>query len=228
MTLSSLPAPLVAVLFGLLTGIPSALFVLRFLGQLDPEEYTTPGAFFRPSILTFSCVLPLAYSLQFGLSAHFWVYSVLGVLFLTASFIDLYSYILPDELIYPTMLFAPLASLFLLHMPANQCFGGAVLGAGFFILLQFAYRKLRGIEGLGTGDIKLMFALGALTGLHLLPIAVLLACISTLIAAAVADLAGKKLSLHSQMPFGPFLCLGTALTLLYGTDIMNWYLKLVL
>jgi leader peptidase (prepilin peptidase)/N-methyltransferase len=68
---------------------------------------------------------------------------------------------------------------------------------------------LRGREGLGGGDAKLLAASGAWLGATTLPQVVLLAALSALAAAACLRLAGIRLGVHSALPFGPFLALAT-------------------
>lgn len=84
---------------------------------------------------------------------------------------------------------------------------GAALGAGSFLALRRGYRALRGREGLGQGDVKLMAGLGALLGPPDLPLMVL--------GAALAGLAGAALTRGGlgaarALPFGAPLCAAAA------------------
>ena len=97
---------------------------------------------------------------------------------------------------------------------------GGLCGAGIFLLLQQAYLRLRGIDALGTGDIKLMLSLGALVGLSLLPLMILLSALCALAIAVVYLRRPEGQGLRTAIPFGPFLCLGAVLTLLWGDDLL--------
>lgn len=80
---------------------------------------------------------------------------------------------------------------------------GGLLGAGSFLALRVGYHALRGREGLGLGDVKLMFGLGALTGPAQLPLLVLIAALGALVA---------TLALHRDLRGDLALPFGAALT----------------
>ena len=71
------------------------------------------------------------------------------------------------------------------------------------------YRKVRGRDGLGAGDAKLLAAAGAWVGASGLPQVILFAAVAGLVAAACLRLAGVRLGAASALPFGPFLALAT-------------------
>ncbi len=89
-----------------------------------------------------------------------------------------------------------------------QALLGAALGAGSFWAIRVVYRALRGREGLGLGDVKLMAGLGALVGPLGLPQMVLLAA---LLALAAAALQAGPLRATRPLPFGAALCASAAL-----------------
>jgi len=78
------------------------------------------------------------------------------------------------------------------------------------------YRTVRRREGLGGGDAKLLAAAGAWVGATALPQVILLAALTALAAAGAMRLGGVRLQLHSALPFGPFLALGTWILWLAG------------
>lgn len=82
---------------------------------------------------------------------------------------------------------------------------GALIGAGSFWALKIGYRGFRGIEGLGSGDIKLMAGLGALVGPWDLPLMLVLASGGAILFA----LAQGKAQAGTALPFGSFLCIAT-------------------
>ncbi len=87
---------------------------------------------------------------------------------------------------------------------------GAALGAGSFLLLRVVYRLLRGREGLGLGDVKLMAGLGAFAGPFDLPLLVLMGAALGILGALRAF--GLRADISSQaIPFGSALCLSAAL-----------------
>lgn len=94
----------------------------------------------------------------------------------------------------------------------------AAVTAGFavFWLVAALFRKMRGYDGLGLGDAKLLGAAGAWVGLEGLPSLVLLASLLAIGAIAVALALGKEVGRQSWIPFGPFLGLACWIVWLYG------------
>jgi len=84
---------------------------------------------------------------------------------------------------------------------------GAVLGFGMFFLLAWGYRKWKGIDGLGFGDVKFLAMLGAWLGYRsLLPIVVVASIAGSLVGVTVLLRRGG--GMQTAIPFGPFLVLG--------------------
>lgn len=84
---------------------------------------------------------------------------------------------------------------------------GAVVLAGFgLFLVRAAYRRLRGFEGLGLGDVKLVAAGGAWTGLQGIGPFLLLACVVAIAFVALKRWATSgQIDRHTPIPFGTFL-----------------------
>jgi leader peptidase (prepilin peptidase)/N-methyltransferase len=147
-------------------------------------------------------------------------YMALGGFYLVSSAIDLQVYLLPDILTYP----AALVGLAL--GAANPAIGpleaalGAVGGFGLFWLLATLYRLIKGVDGLGGGDVKLMLSVGGAVGILGLPYAILCGSLAALLASPMYVL-GKGKGRHMPIPFGPFLCLGAMVQLLYGPVILH-------
>jgi leader peptidase (prepilin peptidase)/N-methyltransferase len=155
-----------------------------------------------------------------GLFLPWLLLMAVGGVFLVASFIDLVLYILPDTLIYPGIVLGVATGVYGLGLPLDQSLIGAAVGAGLFWLLRFVHMRLRGIEGLGLGDVKLMAMIGALTGLLGLPAAVLFGAGSALFLSPLFRFNWREAG-PMRMPFGPFLCLGCMLTILWGDAFMK-------
>ncbi|MGP6086809.1 prepilin peptidase [Antarctobacter jejuensis] len=121
----------------------------------------------------------------------------------------------------PDALTAALAALCLGAALANGVFlyalGGALIGAGVFLVLRIGYRALRGREGLGLGDVKLMAGLGALTGPHDLPLLVLIAAVGAL---GVTLITGRGLRRDLALPFGTALAAAGGVMWLFGKTLL--------
>ena len=141
---------------------------------------------------------------------------VLGWVLLALGWIDVLSFRLPDFLTLPLIL-AGLAEC--LWLEPEGLVGrtlGAAVGYTSFRLLAWGYRRLRGRDGLGEGDAKLLAAGGAWLGVAALPDIVISAAVSGLVCAGVIRLTGRRLESTSMLPFGPFLAAGIWILWLAG------------
>ncbi|WP_434638448.1 prepilin peptidase [Klebsiella sp. I138] len=119
---------------------------------------------------------------------------------------DLRYGLLPDRLTCP-LLWGGLL-YYLCHAPLQleHAVGGAIAGYLSFALIYWFYRGIRGYEGLGYGDVKLLAALGAWHGWQILPQLVLVATIFAGGALLLLVILGKAQGLlDNPLPFGPFL-----------------------
>lgn len=96
----------------------------------------------------------------------------------------------------------------------------------FFWFMNKITQKWRGVDGFGMGDILLSPSLGLLVGWPRILPAVMLSFIYGSIV-AVFLLITKKSKLGEYLPFGPFLILGTVSALIYGNQLIDWYLALL-
>lgn len=158
-----------------------------------------------------------------GPSIIWGVHLVLGCMLIAGSFIDFETMLLPDRITLGGSVLA-LAACFLPGDPGwRDGLLGAVTGGGLFWILQQGYRLFRGEEGLGTGDVKLMVMIGAMTGFTGLPLTILAACATSAVGSMIILLRPGHKGLKTRIPFGPFLSLGCMLYILYGDDILRWW-----
>ena len=93
---------------------------------------------------------------------------------------------------------------------------GAVFGYGALVALETGYRALRGRDGLGRGDAKLLAAAGAWCGAWLLPPILLVASLSAIgFVLLRAALERRMPDPARPLPFGPWIALGFALAWIY-------------
>ena len=145
-----------------------------------------------------------------------WAGCGLGWTLLALSVIDARHLILPDELTLP-LIPAGLALAWgvdsdkLLHHGV-----GAVAGFLLVLAVAAAYRRLRGREGIGLGDAKLLAAAGAWVSWQGLPSVVLLAAVTGLAGALARGVFTRSFAAQQELPFGPYLAAGFWLVWLYG------------
>ncbi|HVJ64543.1 MAG TPA: A24 family peptidase [Bdellovibrionota bacterium] len=124
-------------------------------------------------------------------------------------FIDIDFRIIPDRFSLGNWVIA-LGAAFALGTPhwIDSLIGG-LMGFGLFFLLAWGYEKLRKIEGLGMGDVKMMGWLGAWLGFESVPLIVLMASVTGIIIGMIAMRRSKD-GWQTALPFGPFLALSAA------------------
>jgi len=164
-----------------------------------------------------------------GLTPELAVMAFYACLFIIIFVIDLEHGLILNKVVYAGMVIALLIAVFLpqpwitqlkLHGIANFALGGAI---GFVILLLIAIIS-RG--GMGWGDVKLAGLIGLAAGFPLVVVTLIMgAILGGLVAAAL--LAMKKRGRKEAIPFGPFLSVAAVVTLLWGSNILNWYLGLM-
>ncbi|WP_045219587.1 prepilin peptidase [Desulfonatronum thioautotrophicum] len=179
-----------------------------------------------PIVEAVSGIWALLLAIQFGPGWEWLLYMVAGGLLIIMSFIDFQEFILPDVFTYPGAVLAFAGTVLVTNMPWVDSLLGAVIGAGLFWILQKGYYLLRGVEGLGTGDIKLMLMLGALVGWQGLPMMIFLAAFTALVASLAYMAKNAHQGMLTRIPFGPFLSLGAMLQILYGPVLMRIFLPM--
>ncbi len=146
---------------------------------------------------------------------YLFIFSLLIVVFL----IDLDHYIIPNQLVLILLVWSLGWQVLIPEMPWLQALLGALMGGGLLLILAVVSRG-----GMGGGDIKLMFASGFLMGPALTGLALFLAFLSGA-AAGLILLLFKIKKRRDAFPFGPFLTLGIYVSILWGNNIINAYLR---
>jgi leader peptidase (prepilin peptidase)/N-methyltransferase len=142
--------------------------------------------------------------------------AALGWVLLTLAWIDQRTFLLPDVLVLPLVPAGLLVAWLINPALLLDHIIGAAAGFAVFAAVAWAFRMLRGREGLGGGDVKLLGALGAWVAWQGLPTVVLYAAVSGLLWVLVLSALGKRVHLGRRIPFGLHLCIGGWLVWLYG------------
>lgn len=155
---------------------------------------------------------------RFGPAPSLGVALLLIALLVAVTGIDLEHQIIPDVITLPGTAAGLLASLLTGDVPWVDSLIGIAAGGGLFLLIILASRG-----GMGGGDVKLAAMLGAFLGWKVMLLSVLLAVLAGG-AVAVMLLASGRTGRKDPIPFGPFLAGGGAVGLLWGEDLLEWYL----
>ena len=94
---------------------------------------------------------------------------------------------------------------------ALEAIGEGIAIGGVFWLLRRLYFAVRGIQGLGLGDVKFLGAAGIWVGVAGIPPVLLVATMTALACAGVMQISGRALTAQTSLSFGPFLAAGLLL-----------------
>lgn len=145
-----------------------------------------------------------------------WWACVLGWGLLVLSAIDLAVWRLPNVLTYPLGAAGLVFAAVMVPGQLGDHALGWLLGLGVVVALNLAWRALRGQDGLGWGDAKLLAAGGAWAGWAGLGGILFIAAVAALAFVLILRLRGRTVTADMALPFGPALALGIWLTLLHG------------
>ena len=152
-----------------------------------------------------------------GLAATAFLWTLLAL-----TFIDFDTQLLPDDLTLPLLWGGLLANTFGLFAPLRDAVIGAIAGYLALWSIYWLFKLIRGKEGMGYGDFKLLAALGAWLGWKVLPLIILG---SSVVGAAIGiTLVVMKGRDHNvPLAFGPYLAIAGMLALFFGQPIMKLY-----
>lgn len=141
-------------------------------------------------------------------------------------FTDYDHQILPNLVTIPGTVVGFLFSLFPGGVTWTSSLIGLVLGWVAIVAVSKAYLKLRGVEGMGMGDAKMMALVGAFLGW---PAVLLVLLVGSFLGslAGVFLLSSGRGGLQAKLPFGTFLGIAGLLALFFGDPIIGWYVNLV-
>ena len=163
-------------------------------------------------------------------------------------FIDAEHMILPNVITYPGIVFAIVARIAVPYLTGTPHFDdipslsggaladmpvwvvslagaliGALIGGGSLWLMGWTWEKLRGIEAMGLGDVKMMFMVGAYLGWRLTILTIFVGVLTGSIIGILLMMRQGQRNMQLLLPFGVFLGLGGVAALLFGAHIVEWY-----
>ena len=155
------------------------------------------------------------------------IYLLLATSLLIIIFVfDLKYYIIPDGAVWAAIAVSGIwylvSGIFLEFYTKYQILNTiySAIGAALFFLLIFLISRGK---WMGFGDVKLAFFMGLFLGFPNILAALFLAfLIGAIIGVCLIIIGRKKFS--SEVPFGPFLIMGTFLALFFGEKLISWYL----
>lgn len=176
----------------------------------------------------FTCLCFLACVFLFYKSSI--VYAVVSAavccILICVFFIDLEHLYIPDRLQIAIAIFGIVAIFFDDFTVWYDHIIGSIAGGGVFLLIYYGAILALKKEGLGFGDVKLAFATGLLLGWQKFILAMLIASVSACLVLIPIKFI-KRAERDAEFPFGPFIAVGVFVAMLFGADIISWYVGLL-
>lgn len=157
-------------------------------------------------------------------------------------FIDAEHMLLPNRITYPGIVFALVARIVVPNLYGVEFLRdgalqewpewsvslvgagfGALVGGGSLWLLGWLWERLRGVEAMGLGDVKMMLMVGAYLGWPLTALTIFIGFVTGSIAGVLLMARRGEPDMRTMLPFGIFLGLGAIISLFLGARIIAWY-----
>ena len=178
-----------------------------------------------PIVEMLTAALTVAAIVRFGATPAGIAASVFLWMLVALTFIDFDTQLLPDNLTLPLLWAGLFANIYgaVPSVTLRDAVIGAIAGYLVLWLIYWAFKLIRGKEGMGYGDFKLLAALGAWLGWQMLPLIVLL---SSVVGAAIGIslVAFKGRDHQIPLAFGPYLAIAGGIALFFGKPLAALYL----
>jgi len=161
--------------------------------------------------------------LIYGLSIQSLIYIILSSALIIIAFIDLNEQIVPDVISLPGIVIGFILSFFVPYISFINSGLGVIVGGGTILIIGLGGSAIFKKEAMGGGDVKLAAMIGAFLGWKYIIISLFLGFFIGALAGIILILS-KIRSREDTVPFGPFIVLGSFITLLWGEKIISWYL----
>ena len=201
-----------------------------------------------PAVELLNAALFVGVAWHTGLSAALPFDLVFASALLALVFIDAEHMILPNVITYPGIVFAVVARIAIPYLTGTPHFDdlpslshgaladmpvwvvslagaliGALIGGGSLWLMGWTWEKLRGIEAMGLGDVKMMFMVGAYLGWRLTILTIFVGVLTGSVIGIMLMARKGQRNMQMLLPFGVFLGLGAVGALLFGAPLVEWY-----
>ncbi|MBK7357336.1 A24 family peptidase [Propionivibrio sp.] len=142
------------------------------------------------------------------------------------TFIDFDTQLLPDSITLPLLWCGLLFNLYGTFTDLPSAVIGAMGGYLSLWSVYWGFKLITGKEGMGYGDFKLLAALGAWLGWQILPLTILLSSLVGAVVGIGLILLAKR-GRQVPIPFGPYLAAAGLLSLFWGKELTQSYLRLM-
>ena len=180
-----------------------------------------------PLVEALTAVVTLGVYLRLGPTLEFAIYWPFVLAMIALTFTDLEHMILPDEITLGGTVVGLALSFWNPRLEWWEAFIGAAAGPAFFWTVAKAYEIVRGVEGLGFGDVKLLGLIGAFGGWQALMPTILLSSVAGVVVAVGLMILGRG-NMQTKIPYGTFLAPAACVVVLYSDEMYRFYSHLIL
>jgi leader peptidase (prepilin peptidase)/N-methyltransferase len=184
---------------------------------------------------------------EFGFGGEMFLVMAFCSALIVVTFIDYDHQIIPDVITLPGMLLGLMLAPLFMSVLADplpfhsgsllphagpyltgflNSFIGLLFGATPLFAIGLLWEKLRNVEAMGGGDVKLMGMVGSFLGWKGALLTIMLGALAGSVVGITLILL-KRHKMDKVIPFGPFLAVGAVVAMFYGYDIVSWYLGLI-
>ncbi|MGR5177643.1 prepilin peptidase [Vibrio parahaemolyticus] len=178
-----------------------------------------------PLVEVLTAAMSTVIAWQLGYSEYSLALIFFSFVLISATFIDLDTMLLPDQLTLPLM-WAGIALALLNVSPVSLTDSVVGAMAGYLSLWSvfWLFKLITGKDGMGYGDFKLLAALGAWLGWQHLPLIILLSSVVGVVFGLI-QLRMQKKGIDVAFPFGPYLAIAGWISAIWGEQIIHSYLQ---
>ena len=160
----------------------------------------------------------------YGISLTTLLLIILAIIFIIIFFNDLKHFIIPNSLTFPLMVLGFIKSFIpnldeIFPNYIDSLIGG-LFGYGIIWSIIFFYKQVRKKEGMGLGDAKLFAVIGFWFGWISIPFVIFLSSIIALLS-VIPDLIKNSKKMTTQIPFGPYIIIGTLVYLFFENNFRS-------
>lgn len=193
--------------------IPVLSYIL-LKGKCSKCGYKIP--FLYPLIEVLTGLIFVWLCVFIGFSFELLFLLLLASLLIVVAFIDFKYFVLPDEITFTIIVSGLFINAWFSIVPLTDSIIGCVVGYSLFFLIEKGFYLLKGVEGLGRGDAKLIAGIGAWLGWFNLPYIILMAAITGIIIYGIYAFQNRGILnnfLKTKIPFGIFISFATLTSL---------------
>jgi len=155
-----------------------------------------------------------------GLFQFFFLVALIVVVF-----IDMDHQIIPDLITLPGIVIFFSGAVLTGRLDWVSALLGIIVGGGILYLVALTYWLVKGVDGMGGGDIKLLAMIGAWCGVPGVIFTLLIGSVTGTLISVVIIIVYRQ-NLQYRLPFGPFLALGAIGYVFFGPELIHWYFSL--